>query len=551
MAGGIRRRCRCRDENGRDLGAKCPKLTQRSHGTYQVRQEMAPTQDGQRQVFRRYGYEKREDAQADLDRVRELLNLAEGDVEDGLAITEMLLALEHGENLPETEVVKQRLRSNQALNDKGTMGDWLDIWHGQQNSRVKKSTLRKATRVSYESHIRLYLKPKLGNIRRDRFVYEDVVEAFNKIDDDNDAIAAANTDRRAMLAEIKATRGKDQRRLLREQLATMEPFRRTVGLNSQGRILATLRKCVNDGIVQKKFAHNPATHYSVGATRPKPLIWTAKRVEKWRETGCRPGPVMVWTPAQAGMFLDCVEVEDTEYEAMWHLLVFRGPRRGETAGLHWTETHLDESAIEITTQLTEVEYAIEEGDPKSEAGARTIPIDAEGVRLLTIHQARQNERKRALGSAWVESGKVFTLQDGSQLRPSWIGKRFEMFYTAAGLPPIRLHDLRHTAATLMLAAGIDMKVVQETLGHSTLATTSDIYTSVLPELAHAAAEAVTTIVPRRPPTREPRAPKPEAGAPATKIGAPKIVGPALSNTLGLPSGSPRRSTRVDSSEGVA
>jgi integrase len=205
---------------------------------------------------------------------------------------------------------------------------------------------------------------------------------------------------------------------------------------------------------------------------------------------------MVWTPAQAGVFLDHVAVHDLDFEAMWHLLIYRGPRRGETAGLSWTEVHLAKSLIEIITQLTEVQWVVEEGDPKTDAGTRTIPVDAQGIALLQRHRARQNARRLTLGSGWVDSGKVFTYDDGSPLRPSWISDRFAKLYTAAGLPPIRLHDLRHTAATLMLAAGIDMKVVQETLGHSTYGTTSDVYTSVLPELAEAAAEAAVAIVPR-------------------------------------------------------
>jgi integrase len=584
MAGGIRRICRCRDKDGKDLGSKCPKLTQRTHGSYQVRQELSQKLDGTRQTFRRNSYTSKDDAQDDLDRVRELMNLAEGDEGDARVISEMLMALDRKEKLPEPDVVKQRLRSKQALNDKGTMGQWLDFWYNQQKSRVRKGTLRRKTLVSYESHLRLYLKPKIGDIRRDRFVYDDVVELFNTIDDDNDVIEAANTDRRATVIEIKATRNRAQKRLLREQLATMPPFRRPVGLSSQARILATLRKAVNDGMKQEnRFMHNPAAHYSLGATQPKPIIWTAERVRKWRETGHRPGPVMVWTPQHAGEFLDHVAEHDPAFEAMWHLLVYRGPRRGETAGLCWTEVHLDISEIEITTQLTEVEYAIEEGDPKSEAGARTIPVDDEGVRLLQIHRARQSNRQRELGPGWVESGRVFTREDGSSLRPSWIGDRFKALYEAIGLPPIRLHDLRHTAATLMLAAGIDMKVIQETLGHSMLSTTSDIYTSVLPQLAHASAKAVTTVVPRRvkagvpgapraavgaptpeseapieassPESRAPRtksrAPSPKSGAPKTESGAPVEGRRAPSTTAGHPSGTHARSTTGKRSEEVA
>jgi integrase len=496
MAGGIGRRCRCRDKDGKELGANCPKLKQRKHGTWYMQQELFRKPGDPRNLFRRRGYETKNDAQDALDKVRELIKLADGDEENLQAITVMLMALDRREAIPKPEEVRTQLRSKLDLNSKVTIGEWLDTWYAQWQARFRQGKGRKNTLVSYEGHIRNYLKPKIGHIRLDRLTVDDLIEMFNKIADDNDAIVAANDDRRAKAAEIKATRKKAVWRRIRAELEEMPPFRRTVGLSSQGRILATLRASLNDAIAQQRPIFNPATHYSVGAKKPKPIIWTAERVEKWTRTGKRPGPVMVWTPAQAGQFLDYVAVHDPDFEAMWHLLVCRGPRRGETAGLGWTEVHLEKSSIEFVTQLTQIKWVVEEGDPKTDAGTRTIPVDAEGIALLQRHRARQNERRLALGSAWVDSGKVFIYDDGSPLRPSWISDRFVKLYMAAGLPPIRLHDLRHTAATLMLAAGVDMKVVQETLGHSTYATTSDVYTSVLPELAEAAAEAAVAIVPR-------------------------------------------------------
>ncbi len=101
------------------------------------------------------------------------------------------------------------------------------------------------------------------------------------------------------------------------------------------------------------------------------------------------------------------------------------------------------------------------------------------------------------GEAWVGSGKVFTREDGSALDPEWVSDEFIRLCIDADLPPIRLHDLRHGAASLMLAANVDMKVVQETLGHANLATTANTYTSVYPDVALAAAEAASVIVPRR------------------------------------------------------
>jgi len=102
-----------------------------------------------------------------------------------------------------------------------------------------------------------------------------------------------------------------------------------------------------------------------------------------------------------------------------------------------------------------------------------------------------------LGEAWTDSGKVFTREDGVPLHPASVSDRFRRLFDEAGLPPVRLHDLRHGAASLMLAAGVPMKVVQETLGHSSSALTADTYTSVYPEVAAEAAEAAAALVPRR------------------------------------------------------
>lgn len=148
------------------------------------------------------------------------------------------------------------------------------------------------------------------------------------------------------------------------------------------------------------------------------------------------------------------------------------------------------------SQLTEVDYEIEESAPKSAAGFRTVTLDSETGGALRAQRAQQECRKREWGEAWIESGRLFTQENGAALRPSSVTHQFDKEVAAAGLPPIRFHDLRHVAATLALAAGVDMKVVQEMLGHASLSVTSDLYSLVLPELFEAAAEATAALVPR-------------------------------------------------------
>jgi integrase len=98
------------------------------------------------------------------------------------------------------------------------------------------------------------------------------------------------------------------------------------------------------------------------------------------------------------------------------------------------------------------------------------------------------------GEAWKDTGFAFTQEDGDRLHPQYVSDQFLWIAYQSGLPPIRLHDLRHGAASLMLAAGVAMKVVQETLGHTSSAFTADTYTSVFPEVAKAAAEKTAALL---------------------------------------------------------
>lgn len=132
-----------------------------------------------------------------------------------------------------------------------------------------------------------------------------------------------------------------------------------------------------------------------------------------------------------------------------------------------------------------------------------MSLDTDTTKVLRAHQTRQNQARRAHGNAWVDSGLVFPGPDGRPLHPATISTRFREVVTQARLPPIRLHDLRHGAATLTLATGADLKVVQDLLGHSSITITADTYAHVLPELARETAEAAARIVPRaRRATRE-------------------------------------------------
>jgi hypothetical protein len=107
---------------------------------------------------------------------------------------------------------------------------------------------------------------------------------------------------------------------------------------------------------------------------------------------------------------------------------------------------------------------------------------------LRAHRAKQQAEADAYGDGYRDSGHVFTNRNGDPMSPGWLTHIFQRLIAEHGMPPVRLHDLRHGAATLALAAGVELRVVQEMLGHSSIVLTADTYTSVLPEVAHTAAE---------------------------------------------------------------
>ncbi len=338
-----------------------------------------------------------------------------------------------------------------------------------------KVNLKAGTRRSYEDHIRLYLKPGLGHLGlaelRDRD-FEELYAAMRLLGRRPDEQRPSPMLRR--LLEARTDTPQAQRPLSPARIR---------------RVHATAMSALNSAVRRRRLAHNPAQHVELKTGRaPRALVWTEDRVAQWRATGRRPSPVMVWTPAQTGGFLDRVE-RDRLYP-LWHLVAHRGLRRGEAVHLLWTDVDLDAAQITVREQADDEDS----WSPKSAAGTRTIALDSHTVAVLRAHRAAQNAERLAWGEAWVDSGRAFTKEDGSTLNADSVSQRFDRLVARHQLPPVRLHDLRHGAATLALAAGADIKVVSHELGHSSTQITQDLYTSVLPQVSKAAAEAVAALV---------------------------------------------------------
>ncbi|GIJ10579.1 tyrosine-type recombinase/integrase [Micromonospora andamanensis] len=257
----------------------------------------------------------------------------------------------------------------------------------------------------------------------------------------------------------------------------------------------TLRAALNAAIREGLIVDNPARRVQLPAQeRPLARLWTENRVTEWEATGERPS-VAVWTPVQLAAFLDYVR--DDNLFALWWLIALRGLRRGEAAGLRWSEIDFQARQLCVVRQRTTAGYDVHEGPPKSATSRRTIALDRHTVRILRRHAERQrHHRTRRIGGGKVchDSGYVFTNPDGLPVHPGYLTQRLRLLVDRAGLPPIRLHDLRHGAATLAHTAGADLKTIQHQLGHATIRITADTYTTSLPATQHKAAEATARLV---------------------------------------------------------
>ena len=258
------------------------------------------------------------------------------------------------------------------------------------------------------------------------------------------------------------------------------------------RIRATLRAALNAAIRRGLLAENPASAAVLPrAPRPRAVVWSPYRIEQWRRTGERPA-VAVWTAAQTAQFLHAIEGH--RLYAAYHLIALRGLRRGEAAGLRWCDVDLAGKTAVICQQLQQYDGRLVICPPKIPHSIRVIALDHTTAAALRAHRQAQQAEATACGPGYRASGFVFTNLNGDPMAPDRLTRTFRRLTAEAGLPPVRLHDLRHGAATLALAAGVDLRVVQDMLGHSSIVLTADTYTSVLPAVAHTAAEKVATLI---------------------------------------------------------
>lgn len=332
------------------------------------------------------------------------------------------------------DLLTARRRGGYIEPSKVTVDDYLTEWLAGMRSQVRASTL-----ASYEMNLREHVTPTLGD----------------------DRLQDLTPDRlNALYADLLESGRRDGKGLSPKSVRNIH---------------TTLQKALADAVDSGRVARN------VAALAKPPKVRASDREE-----------MKTWTADELRTFLE--RVADDDLYAAWHTAGSTGLRRGELLGLRWSDLDPDNGRAAIRQTVISVNYEIQFSTPKTNRGRRVIALDSATVAALRTHRKAQAKQRMAFGGDYQDHGLLFARPDGTPIHPQVFSDRFERLVSAAGLPRVRLHDLRHTHATLALRAGVHPKVVSERLGHSTVSFTLDVYSHAIPEMQSDAAELVAALV---------------------------------------------------------
>jgi len=303
-----------------------------------------------------------------------------------------------------------------------------------------KATIRPSTYNSYVQHVECHIAPHIGTVKLQKLTGSQV---------------------NALYAKLAETGKKDTK----------------TGLSPMTihHVHACLHKACKDAVRWGHISRNPLD----AADPPR------KKGDGTRE-------MQTWTKEQLKAFLEAMK--DERLSPLWHLVAMTGMRRGEAIGLRWSDVDLENARLAVRRALIPINREVVVSEPKTAKGRRVIALDPGTVEVLKSQAARQLDAQDAGEAAWVETGLVFTQENGEALDPESVSRYFRQAVKQSLLPQIRLHDLRHTHATLALQAGIHPKVVSERLGHATISITLDTYSHAIPALQEEAAALIAGLV---------------------------------------------------------
>ncbi|MFB7861695.1 tyrosine-type recombinase/integrase [Streptomyces sp. NPDC056069] len=316
-----------------------------------------------------------------------------------------------------------------------TLGDYLTYWLGS----VAIHRLRENTHTRYTACVRLHLIPGLGTKKIARLTAKDV---------------------RTFLDRLRTTC----------QCCTQ-------GLDTERQACCAIGECCQKQLSPSTliYVHSVLKSALEQAVREDELPRNVARNVK--TTTDRPRRFQPLTVTEARQFLDAARPD--RLHALYELALRTGLRKGELLGLLWEDLDLTTGTASIRRSLQRTRTGgLTHLPTKTRASERRIALPTECLHSLKEHKQQQDKERGTAGSAWQDSGLVFTTPTGRPLDPANLTRRFRSFLDRAGLRRIRFHDLRHSTATLLLEQGVDLVVIKELLGHAHIGVTAGVYAHV-------------------------------------------------------------------------
>ncbi len=270
----------------------------------------------------------------------------------------------------------------------------------------------------------------------------------------------------------------------------------TADLNRHYSHLSTAGRKRGDGGLSARtvrYVHSVVSKALSDAEREGLVTKNPARLASPPSTSAAKAPEMaVWTPVELRTFLRFTAAH--HHGRLLHLAAMTGLRRGELCGLRWADIDLDAGRLTVRQTVTAPAGRISVGPAKTARSRRSVDLDPGMVAVLRDQRTAQLEERLLVGPGYHDDGYAFAMPDGRPWHPDVISRAFDRLVTSSGLPRIHLHSLRHGHAAHLLAAGANVKVVSERLGHSSVSFTLDTYGHVLPGQQAEAASAVATLI---------------------------------------------------------
>jgi integrase len=358
-----------------------------------------------------------------------------------------------------TEIQQKTRQGIPAATSAMSLADYLTYWL----AAVASVRLKPSTFTSYEIMARLYITPRLGRKRLNRLSPADV-RLF---------LAHFKNDCLCCLRGLDTARPEGERACCAKgKCCQRRPSERTVQY-----VHSVLRSALQQAVREELIARNVARIVET------PTV-TRQEVQPLDSSEVR---LLLKAARPHRLF------------ALWLLLVSTGLRRGEVLALTWGDIDFERRQLRVRRNLQRIKQELVFGTPKTARSLRTISLPERCVRELRAHRTAQHSERAAAGDRWdplshQPAGLVFTTPTGRPTDPRSLNRMLTVLCRTANVRRVRVHDLRHTCASLLLEQGVDARTIMETLGHSTISMTLDTYAHVMDSTLRAAAERMNDVL---------------------------------------------------------